>query len=112
MDDQEKGELIAKLDNMILGAVPGAHAVSKYGGTLYTLKPDEKEAQFCGVFPYNSHVQLAFSQGTMLADPKKLLAGKGKMRKHINLEKIQDIDTTALVHLLKDAVRISNSINT
>ncbi len=107
MNDQEKEILIRELNATILKAVPKASVVGKYGGTLYTLKPDEKESQFCGLFPYKDHVQLAFSQGTLLKDPSSLLQGAGKFRRHINFLKMTDIDIPALNRLLKEAAKIS-----
>ena len=62
MKDHEQADIVRKLSSLIVKAVPKAQAINKYGGTLYTLKPDEKESQFCGIFQYKNHVQLAFSQ--------------------------------------------------
>jgi len=44
-------------EEFIRRVVPASQTVSKYGGTLLTLKPEEKEGQFCGVFIYKEHVQ-------------------------------------------------------
>ena len=43
MTDAEKENLINLLDSLVMAAVPKASKVTKYGGTLYTLKPEEKE---------------------------------------------------------------------
>ena len=61
MKDHEQAEIVDKLSSLILKAVPKAQVVEKYGGTLYTLKPEEKESQFCGIFQFENHVQLVFS---------------------------------------------------
>ena len=66
------------LEDTILKAAPKATAVEKYGGLLYTLNPAEKEGQFCGVFEYTNHVQLAIGFGPQLDDPKNILQGTGK----------------------------------
>ncbi len=62
MTEAEKKNLLELLNSLVLAAVPKATKVAKCGGTLYTLKPDEKEGQSCGVFPYKAHVQLSFAQ--------------------------------------------------
>ncbi|WP_162299799.1 DUF1801 domain-containing protein [Marinospirillum perlucidum] len=98
--------LAKELEALILRAVPEATTLSKYGGTLFTLKPDEKEGQFCGVFIYSGHVHLAFSQGARLDDPKKLLAGQGKYRRHVNLKSLDEIDGPYLEGLLQAASRL------
>lgn len=107
MNDLEQSAIVGRLNGLILKAAPTAKTVSKYGGTLYTLKPDQKEGQFCGIFEYKGHVQLAFSQGTQLSDPKHLLEGSGKYRRHVNVKTEQEIDETSLVRLVKQAAKIS-----
>ena len=51
MTDAEKQNLVELLDSLVMAAVPKAAKVAKFGGTLYTLRPAEKEGQCCGVFP-------------------------------------------------------------
>ncbi|TWU44817.1 hypothetical protein Poly51_58830 [Rubripirellula tenax] len=77
MTDAEKNGLVELLDSLVMAALPKSTKVAKYDGTLYTLKPDEKEGQFCGVFPHNAHVQLSFAKGSELDDPGGLLEGCG-----------------------------------
>lgn len=107
MKDHEQADIVSKLSSLIVKAVPKAQAINKYGGTLYTLKPDEKESQFCGIFQYKNHVQLAFSQGALLNDPDVQLEGSGKQRRHINIQDEQGINEAALKKLVKEAARIS-----
>jgi len=92
--------LANELEVFIQGVVPDAERISKYGGTLFTVKPEEKEGQFCGVFAQKHHVQLSFSKGVELEDPKSLLEGSGKLRRHINYSSLDDVsfeDLEALV---------------
>ena len=105
----EQDAIIERLDQIIRQSVPKSVTVSKYGGTLYTLKPDEKEGQFCGVFPYKDHVQLAFSNGAALNDPQHLLVGTGKLRRHIKFSDLQAINPEGLAALLDNAVAYSGA---
>ena len=105
----EQDEIIARLDKIIRQAVSKVETLPKYGGTLYTLKPCEKEGQFCGIFPYKDHVQLALSNGTSLKDPQQALSGTGKYRRHINLSDLQGIDPETLSELIANAVQHSMS---
>jgi len=107
MNDREQTDIVSKLIGLIVKAVPKAQAIDKYGGTLFTLKPDEKEGQFCGIFQYKNHVQLAFSQGALLNDPDLQLEGSGKHRRHINIQDEQEINEAALKKLIKEAAKIS-----
>lgn len=106
MTDAEKNNLIELLDSLVMAAVPKATKVPKYGGTLYTLKPEEKEGQFCGVFPYRAHVQLSFAQGTSLDDPDGLLEGGGKFRRHLTYKTLDDVDAKIIKRFVKASTKI------
>jgi len=98
--------LADELEALIRQVVPKSETVQKYGGTLFTLSPEEKEGQFCGVFLHKKHVQLSFSKGAMLKDPNKLLLGSGKFRRHVNYTSSKDIDIKSLEKLLKQAAKL------
>ena len=106
MTKQEQKMILQLLHELIMKAVSKAETVSKYGGTLYTLKPDEKEGQFCGTFAYKNHVQLSFSQGTSLDDPDELLTGTGKFRRHVSFTSPDEISSRALTRLIKQAAKL------
>ena len=98
--------LADQLEAFIQEAFPDASRVSKYGGTLFTLRPELKEGQFCGVFIYAAHVQVAIGHGPELHDPKKLLQGTGKTRRHINFKSIDEVDFDYLKTLLIQASKL------
>ena len=106
MTDAEKQKLIELLDSLVMAAVPKSTKVAKYGGTLYTLKPDEKEGQFCGVFPYKAHVQLSFAQGASLDDPDGLLEGSGKFRRHLTFKSLDDVDAKVVKRFVKASTKV------
>ena len=95
-----------ELEAFIQEYVPESSRLSKYGGKLFTLKPNEKEGQFCGVFLYSQHAQISFSKGSQLNDPKKLLKGSGKNRRHINFKKIDEIDFNYLKKILAQSSKL------
>jgi len=103
MTDDEKDVLVRMLHDLIIRAAPRAQTRSKYGGTLYTLKPEEKEGQFCGVFVYTAHVQLSFANGTALDDPTSVLSGSVKFRRHVSFTKTDDVKPQVLLRLLEQA---------
>lgn len=103
LSDSDKDLLVDLLDDLIRRAVPGVSTVDKYGGTLYTLRPAEKEGQFCGIFSFAQHVQLAFSNGVALNDPCGLLSGSGKLRRHINFAHPDGLDEEPVRSLLRQA---------
>ena len=95
-----------ELESFLLMTVPKVDTVQKYGGTLFTRKPDQKEGQFCGIFIYKSHVQVSFSKGAELTDPEKLLKGNGKYRRHINYSLASQIDYEQLERLVMQACEL------
>lgn len=98
--------LAEELETYIQDVIPKSTRVSKYGGTLFTLKPEEKEGQFCGVFIYKTYVQISFSKGAHIADAKKILSGSGKLRRHINIKKMEDVNDKDLKKLLVQASKL------
>lgn len=98
--------LADEVELIIQNTIPESTRVQKYGGTLFTLKPNEKEGQFCGVFIYTNHVQISFSKGAQLQDKKKILSGSGKLRRHMNFASIDEIDLDATADLLVQASKV------
>ena len=98
--------LADELESFVLSIIPKSDTVQKYGGTLFTLAPDEKEGQFCGIFIQKQHVHLSFSKGAELKDPKGVLLGSGKFRRHLNIASSDEIDFAALGKLLKQASKL------
>jgi hypothetical protein len=108
MTDADKHAMLTTLDQMIRSVAPEVSTVSKYGGTLYTLYPDENERQFCGIFAYSSHVQLSFARCAELDDPFDILAGNGKLRRHINFARPDDLDSRTITTLVRSATALEN----
>jgi hypothetical protein len=98
--------LANELEAFIQEYVPESSSLSKYGGTLFTLKPNEKEGQFCGVFLFSQHAQISFSKGSQLNDPQQQLKGSGKNRRHINFKQIDEIDFSYLKELIAQSSKL------
>lgn len=107
----EQEAIIEQLQKIIRSTVPEAASLPKYGGKLFTLKPDEKEGQFCGIFAHKNHVKISFAHGFALADPKKVLLGTGRFRRHINFSNAAEIEPVVLTELLSAAADYSRSID-
>ncbi|MFT5420725.1 MAG: hypothetical protein ACI9D5_001475 [Candidatus Endobugula sp.] len=48
--------LANELEGFIHKIIPESINISNYSGALFTLKPEEKEGQFCGVLMYKQQV--------------------------------------------------------
>lgn len=69
----------------------------KYGGILFACGP----TQFCGVFVYTAHVSVEFGHGAAMPDEHGLLEGSGKLRRHLKLRSLADIEDRQLAHYLQ-----------
>src|SRR5579862_4317019 len=59
-------------------------------GFSFTGKP--LKDGFCHVVTYSSYVNLGFKRGALLPDPNRILAGKGKMIRHITLRGQKELE--------------------
>jgi hypothetical protein len=75
----------------------------KQGTIGYGVGPRKMSEQFCYIAPQAKHVNLGFYYGSELPDPERLLAGTGKLLRHIKLATPADLANPALRHLLEIA---------
>ena len=90
--------IVTRLRDIALASGPAIAEEVKYGGILFSSKDS-----FCGVFSYAQHVTLEFSRGASLADPHSVLEGTGKLRRHIKLLQVADIDAKRVAHYVERA---------
>jgi hypothetical protein len=98
---QHRGALfpiVARLRALALASGPQITEEIKYGGILFASRTG-----FCGVFAYQNHVTLEFSEGSQLPDPYGALAGTGKFRRHIRIDSEHDIETKHVEEYVKAA---------
>lgn len=97
---EDRFALVQALRQLVLGLDPCVSEEVKYGGLLFSAgKP------FCGVFAYAKHVSLEFGDGAGLPDTYRVLEGDGKLRRHIKLSAIDDVDQKHVQHYLALALR-------
>jgi hypothetical protein len=61
------------------------------------------DAAFAYVNAFRAHVNVGFFRGAELEDPAGLLEGTGRFMRHVKLRPDRDIDTDALVRLIRSA---------
>ena len=64
---------------------------------------------FAYVGVYKAHVNVGFYLGSTLADPKRLLLGKGKRMRHVKVKPGEELDSAALSALIDAAYDAVNS---
>ena len=94
--------LINAVRKLFLGASKDIQEDIKYGGMVFNLDG----SLIGGVFAYQQHVSIEFSQGAQFVDKDGLLEGKGKFRRHLKLFSEQDIADKKLAAFIKQAVQL------
>jgi hypothetical protein len=84
---------------------PDVRFVPKYGGEVLAHDPDSDKKFVGGIYVYKDHVSLEFSQGASLNDPDGRLEGKGKNRRHLKFEAVNDVADKGAEGFLKQALR-------
>ncbi|WP_419834449.1 DUF1801 domain-containing protein [Endozoicomonas atrinae] len=72
----------------------------KYGGLVFL----KGKQLIGGLFFYQSHASIEFSEGANLSDPDSTLEGKGKLRRHIKITSCGDIQTRNVSSYVKEAL--------
>ena len=80
-------ELVRQVRDIVRSVAPEVCESVMYGGIVFAAP-----VQFCGVFAYAEHVSVEFSRGYELDDPMHVLEGSGKLRRHIKLRVIGDVE--------------------
>ena len=97
-------EIEAAITAMLVRLHPAVKGREMYGGTYFESEPGVHKTGFCGVFCYTHHVSLAFTKGALLDDPQGVLEGDGKLRRHIKLRSMADLDTKGVKDYLRRAI--------
>lgn len=56
------------------------------------------------ISPYKEHVNLGIVHGAALDDPHKLMAGKGKVHRHVKLQRVEQVREPGLEDLMLRAL--------
>ena len=96
MLNDDKYSILQKLREMVIQQFPEVGERMMYGGIMFSLEGD-----FGGVFVYKKHISFEFGNGATMKDPKGLLEGSGKLRRHLKFSSLSDINDKDVVFFLK-----------
>jgi hypothetical protein len=96
-------QITREIDEIIREVYPGAGRRSMYSGIVFELEAGNPKTMICGHFTYKNHVSLEFGKGYELQDPKRVLEGKGKYRRHIKLTSQSDIRAKSVRSIIEQA---------
>lgn len=97
----ELRRIVKALRDLVKQAAPNLSEQLKWEVPWYVGK-----GNVCYIAAMTSWVNLGFSRGTELKDPKLLLEGSGKGMRHIKVRKVEDIDSVAITALIKQAATL------
>lgn len=64
---------------------------------------------YCHIPVYTAHLNLGFNKGVLLADPKGLLQGSGKLIRHIPIKTAEDLNNPDIRILLENAIDLAQA---
>jgi len=94
----EQFTIARELRAMVFEHYPDVAERMMYGGIMFSLGED-----FGGVFAYKQHISFEFSKGYQMQDPEKRLEGKGKLRRHLKIRSLTDIEAKKLAFFVAQA---------
>ena len=101
----EVRDLVWKTRALVLAVIPQAIEQIDLPSKIIAYGIGIKYADLiCAIAPYKSYVNLIFSQGVNLPDPKGMLTGTGKRARHVKIMTATDIEKPGLRALLEAAL--------
>ncbi|MCD4817608.1 MAG: DUF1801 domain-containing protein [Candidatus Cloacimonetes bacterium] len=98
MIDDEKFKILQILREIVFANYPKTEERIMYGGIMFSFEED-----FGGLFIRKNHISFEFINGFTMNDPKKLLEGTGKYRRHLKIKNLADIENKEVDFFVKQA---------
>lgn len=106
----DPSSIVTRIEELVAQNLPDASAREMYGGIMLEIIPGDHSTRLCGYFVQKAHVLLEFSNGAQFDDPKNLLEGKGKFRRHLkfqNAEQLGEKDVDFFLQQVADIAKRS-----
>lgn len=104
MDDITKTLVTDGIEAILMDLSPDFNLHPMYGGLMIEITKGDPKTRIGGFFVYKAHVSLEFTEGANLNDPKQILEGSGKYRRHIKLRSMADITAKDCRGFLSQAI--------
>ncbi len=96
MIDTDKFEILMKLRGIVFSRTTEVQERVMYGGIMFSSRED-----FGGLFVRKKHISFEFVFGASLKDPDGILEGTGKLRRHLKLQSLRDIETKKVPYFVE-----------
>ena len=97
--DAEKYKILQKLRGIVFSQFPKVNERIMYDGVMFSIDED-----FGGLFVSKDHISFEFGDGYKMKDPKKLLDGTGKHRRHLKIKSLADIENKGVAFFVKQVI--------
>lgn len=95
----------AKLRKIIIDTLPHITEQLDLPSKMIAYCYGQKYAEMiCTIIPSKSGIKLGFYKGVELPDPNNLFRGTGKFSRHIEIKLNEQINSAAIIQLLKNAL--------
>jgi len=101
-------DLVERLRAIVRESVPEASETANPGWHSISYRHPQS-GYFCGIFPQDGDVLLAFEFGILLSDPDGVLEGKGTQVRFARIKRKRDIRVRAFKKLIKAALDLPAS---
>ena len=92
-----------ELRDVILKTAPGALEKANRGWRSISYR-DKQVGYFCGIFPFEEHVDLIFEFGVLLPDPGEILLGDAKQVRYLRFHGLEDVNVKQIKPFLLAAL--------
>jgi hypothetical protein len=98
-------DIVLELRNIIISVAPDAVEVIRWKGLSYFHegRGGVISAGICQIAIHEDHVRLAFIHGAFLSDPRQLLSGTQKVKRHIRLKSYDEAPWEYLRQLIEES---------
>ena len=100
MIDSDKYNTLNAMREIVFKTYPKTDERIMYGGIMFSIDTED----FGGLFIRKNHISFEFSKGFIMNDPKILLEGSGKFRRHLKIKSIEDVWNKDVDFFVKQAI--------
>ncbi len=94
----DKFEILMELRGIVFHHHPQTQERVMYGGIMFSLLND-----YGGLFVRKKHISFEFAGGNEFKDPEEILEGTGKLRRHLKIRSLEDIEKKKVSYYVKQA---------
>ncbi|MEP7196361.1 MAG: DUF1801 domain-containing protein [Saprospiraceae bacterium] len=109
--DEQVVKNVLMLRNILMANLPEIKEQLDVPARMIAYTYGQKYSELITVMiPSKKGLKLGFNRGVMLTDPERLLLGKGKISRYVEIKSKEQINSSALKELIKNALQLYKEI--